>query len=415
MQKGKAWIKFAAYMDQITGAAYLAMFLVQAGYRFLMTTEFPVDELAVLEEGTVAHLFISLFLTEPQWILLVIVFLRYAFSREYDWKRYAAALIAGICAFIIYFRNGEASILVYVLLILGAKEIPFRKMIRMYFCLCVSILIVTVAASQLGLVDNHVWDVTYRNIRIAFGFDYPTDFASHILFLCFCWWYLRGKKLTYAEALLTAGLGVFVYVFCEARFSTAMLLLLGGVMGYCRFKEKKNAGYRPHPVCVGLLEAVPVLCAVFIHVISILYDSGNRFLSWLDNLLSQRLALAKRAIDIYGFNLWGSDIPMIGNGSKSAAPEKYFYIDSSYLQFSLLYGVVFLGLVLILFWLAGEKIRKKQEWILMWILALAAVHGLFEQHLLELEFFPFLLLIFADLGGKKRKQKEAEETDGKEK
>ena len=34
---------------------------------------------------------------------------------------------------------------------------------------------------------------------------------------------------------------------------------------------------------------------------------------------------------------------------------------------------------------------------------------------LELAFFPFLLLIFADLGGKKRKQKEAEETDGKEK
>ena len=415
MRMRKIWNGFLTYMNGLTGAAYLAMFLIQVVFRFLLTTEFPVDELLTLEEGTVPNLLVSLFLTEPQWILLGILLLRYIFSKRYNWKEYIIALSIGVCAFEIYFQNRESSILVFILLILGAKDMPFRKMMQLYFGICTFLLVFTVAASQMGFVENHVWDTASRNIRIAFGFGYPTDFASHILFLCICWWYLRGEALSYLEAGITACLGVFVYTFCEARFSTVMLLLLSGIMVCCRLKGKNIFEYRMSQKCVGLLEMFPLLCAMLIHLVSIFYDRGIHLMEQVDIILSGRLSLAKRAIDIYGFSLWGSDIPMIGNGGRSTVPEKYFYIDSSYLQFSLIYGVVFLGLVLILFWLAGEKIRKKQEWILMWILALAAVHGLFEQHLLELEFFPFLLLIFADLGGKKRKQKEAEETDGKEK
>lgn len=401
MLKKSVWTNFTKYMDKITEMAYLTMFLIQTAFRFFMTTEFPVDKLMAFEEGTVEHMLVSLFLTQPQWILIGVILLRYIFSIDYEWKKYMSALAIGFCTFMVYLKNGETDILVYVLLILGAKGISFRKIIRLYFSICVSILLFTMVSSQVGLVENHVWDLPYRNIRIAFGFIYPTDFASHILFLCFCWWYLRGMTLSYLEAWVIVCLGAFVYIFCEARFSAAMLLVLGAIMMHYCYKKRQCKKYRMPLSLTKVLEIIPLLCAVCIHVCSILYNSSNRLFAWANDLLSGRLLLAKRAIDIYGFNLWGAYIPMIGNGGKSSVPEKYFYIDSSYIRFSLCYGLVFLGLFLILFWMAENCIKQKKEWVLMWILALAAVHGLFEQHLFELEFFPFLLVIFSDLEKRK--------------
>ena len=95
---------------------------------------------------------------------------------------------------------------------------------------------------------------------------------------------------------------------------------------------------------------------------------------------------------------------MIGNESKTSSSELYYYIDSGYLQVGLLYGVVLLAVVLCLLTLICQKAAKENQRILLWIVALACVHGMIEQHLFELEYFPFFLAAFADLREKGQRE-----------
>ena len=61
-------------------------------------------------------------------------------------------------------------------------------------------------------------------------------------------------------------------------------------------------------------------------------------------------------------------------------------------------------LILIVFLLVGEQARKRKDWILLWIIALASIHGVIEQHLVELEYFPFLFAVFANMSRSKEKK-----------
>ena len=121
-------------------------------------------------------------------------------------------------------------------------------------------------------------------------------------------------------------------------------------------------------------------------------------MAWFNRILTNRLSLVKKGIDIYGFQLWGSNIPMTGNGGDINLPSKYYYIDSSYMQVSLLYGVAILAVGMILFTMACLYARREQDWILLLALCFVALHGLFEHHAFQLAYSPFLLAAFCRSG-----------------
>ena len=92
---------------------------------------------------------------------------------------------------------------------------------------------------------------------------------------------------------------------------------------------------------------------------------------------------------------------MVGNGGKTSSPSRYFYIDSAYMQLALLYGIILLAVVLILLTIVCKKAVVQEQWVLLWIVALACVHGVVEQHLIELEYFPFFLAVFGTIAKEK--------------
>lgn len=401
--------KIKHILYEVSGVLYLIMFSVIVSYRFLNTTQFLMEWDLFGTENKIILQVLSFFLLKPFLLLGMIAILRYLCSETYEIRQ---CLLAAVLVFItiIVFINHDSMpyALTLILLLVGAKDISFHKLLKIYLKIAVLITVITMVAAQLGVIQNLVWNMEGRNTRISFGFIYPTDFSAHIFFMALCFWYIRGKKLTYVGAGITACLGIFVYLFCEARCSSAMLLLLSIVMFYNRFRNmrsvKMKAKYYMHPVLSLFLMFVPLLCAIVIHLLSIFYDSGIEYLSKLNQLISGRLSFAKRAIDIFGFRLWGADILMVGNGSKASSVEKYFFIDSTYLQLSLIYGVVFLAIILIVFLLIGDQACRRRDWILLWIIALAALHGIMEQHLMELEYFPFLVAVFADMSRSKVKK-----------
>lgn len=410
------WYKIKSGIFRISEGMYFFMFILLTLYSILTMVCLDVVWENIGEAVPAVHFLIMKFIIEPQQVLLILVVIRYVFSENYNWKELLAAVVIYVCASHAVKVNHFADILTVTLFMLGARGISFKKIIKVYFMVAATAVLCVVMASQTGLIENLVYRQSGRNLRMAFGFTYPTRFAAHIYYLVLWYWYLRDEKLAYRESLIPVFAGVFLWIFCEARLSSISLMLLTFVMSYSIFQRKKalkfQAEYRMNPYMAQLL-SVSVICLAFlILVLTVLYSPDCPILEWLNDVISNRLYLGKKAMDIFGFQIWGRWIRLAGNGGYLTKNNKYFYIDSAFLQFGIQYGLVMMTIFLALFNHIGTKAKKQRKQALLWILLFAGIHGMFEPHIISISYSPLIFAAFADLqketvwrGGFKKKRK----------
>lgn len=398
-----------ATLRLLANAAYVLMFLNITIISFLNTTMIWWGDIF----GDIAESspMVSQILMFPYSVLLVIVIVQYLCSDDYNWKEYTLVVVLVL---IVYFgptRNRIESVWNYILLILGARKLSFQKLLRIYVAIQFVLIILTMLASRQGWVKNLVY--TAREGRNSYGFVYPTDCAAHFLFAALCYWTLRKNKFHSIESIVFFVFGMVAWFGCKARFSTVLLALLTVTACVYCFLSKRMGEDRWNQMLSGhisaLLVLMPLLCNLGIHILSMIYTSEQKWMVWFNSVVSARLSLVKRGIDVYGFRLWGNDILMQGNGGETVKQMKYYYIDSSFMQISLLYGTVLLSVVLFLFTLACLKARQNKEWVLLIALVFTALHALFEHHAFDPAYNILLLSAFARLqpeAEKKRRIKE---------
>ena len=381
---------------------FLAVFALLVAYTFLKTTSFPIPwKVLIQTDNEKNRLWAKIVLEAPYYLLGWLVVLRYVIQKKYQWLRTALAVVLLYAGRYLWQTSGYSRVLLFFLLIVGMNGISFRKVIRIYFSVVSTLLLLAMACSLLGLIENYTY-VMDRGTRMSFGIGYPTNFAAYVLFQALCWWYLRREKLTYVEAAVTAGLAAFVKVFCDARCSMMLLLITAFAMSWTRFhyqmQGKRQKEYQMHSGFAALLTLAHPLTAVGIVGFTVCYNSSVSWMTYLNRLLSTRLELGKKAVIVYGMRPWGQWIKLFNN-AEGKDGSFYFYIDSSYVQLAVMYGLVILGLVLLAFLLISCRAWSQKEWIFLWILAITAGHGIMEQHLVELPYCPFILALLADTAG----------------
>ena len=256
-----------------------------------------------------------------------------------------------------------------------------------------------------------------RRPRASFGIIYPTDFSAYLFYGSLVYCYIRKEFITYIEIGVVAALGIFVYVFCDARLNTVCLFLTAAIFGYnkirCNFAKKAGKQYEMNTAFSYLLAVSTTLCAILSIVASIFYSSDNKLMLLADRIFNNRLRMGKKGIDLYGFSLTGQYIPMQGNGGTEKEPLHYFFLDNSYMYVVLQLGLIFLCIVLFGFMLIGFRARREKNWVLMGAIAIMSVKCIVEHHILEVMYNPFLWAVFADtniipIRVRKKKQKEGE-------
>lgn len=367
---------------------YLAVFMLFLAYNFLWTTMFEID----WPENTSAHIRI---------LLISLILLRMGYSEQYTIKEMAICFILCVVSGVVFKRTGFEEVINTAILIIGAKGISFKKIIKAYLTVTVSLLMITVIAALTGVIENLVYTQEGRNIRIAFGFGYPTDFAAHIVYIVLAYSYLRREKITYLELAGVGGLGIFVYLFCQARLNSACLLLTMAVLAVykirCAYCKKTGTEIMGTGVST-LLAVVPVFCASAMLLLSMFFSPNNKLMLLLDKVLSYRLRLGKKGIDLYSFSFLGEWIPMQGNGGSVKEQVHYFFLDSSWLFVILQYGVVLFGIILAVITIVTFKAQKEKDWVLILLVALMAVQCVVEHHLMDMSYNPFLWAMMAKIG-----------------
>ena len=108
------------------------------------------------------------------------------------------------------------------------------------------------------------------------------------------------------------------------------------------------------------------------------------------------MSLSYEGIQNYGIHLFGQAIEWVGGTvyyDTETDFSSYNYVDSSYIQILLSYGIIFLIVLLIGYHLLGKRIVERQEWYLGLVIVLSAVHSMFDPQLLWLQYDVFILCL----------------------
>ncbi len=292
-------------------------------------------------------------------------------------------------------RN-DAYIRELMFICVAAKNVDFRKIVKLSLAAGISIMVAAFVASQLGIIEDLVYA---HGTRHSFGICYPTDFAAHVFFLLLGYLYLREGKLHAVEYVLIAILAFLLYRYARPRNTTiciCFLLVASFLWQFVLLRWPEGSGKEK------LLRIVMVSCAGFVVlcvavslILTIVYPDNAFFRDIESALLGGRYRMGHEAFLEHGIHLAGSDIPQMGNGSTTVEPEWYFFLDISYITVLLCRGLAVFMVMLIATGRGISKCMQKRNIYGLILFAAMALQCSVEHHWAEAQYNYFYLMMFA--------------------
>lgn len=299
--------------------------------------------------------------------------------------------------------SGAHYLLPTVMLVLAARQVSFRRIMQVYLAVVGSILLLAFIAAEIGLIKNITF-VTDDGVRQSFGVVYTTDFAAHIFYICAAYLYLQARRFRLVM-LIPALLGlVVIYQFTKTMTDTiALVVLISGYLVYVYRRKNQHLKWL-RPLLRYSFLTLPIASGLMIGLSNI-FNYQDKLLVTLNDALSTRLALGQNALLTYGVKLFGqSPIPINGWGgdrvntfTNGVGLTTYFFIDSSFLNMLISYGLLFTVVVLVgITWFLYQR-TQQNDYLLPVIMMAIAISSMFDQHFLEVTYNSFILMLFAEL------------------
>ena len=341
-------------------------------------------------------------------LLIIFVIFKYAFEDKYTFKKSESILFFLILlTFILSAQyTGYVEVFDTALLILGARNVRWHLILQTYLGVKIPLILATIAGSQLGLIEDLIYN-QHGRIRESFGFIYPTDFAAQIFFAIVAWVLIRQMKTSFLELGIMVLLAAFLKKFCDARCSVICIFLVVCVVFFLKMQKKihVNSSIRSWGgrwIRRGCIVAPYVFGGTMI-LLCRFYDPDNPWMSTLNSITSQRLKYGKKTFDLYDVQMYGQYVEMWGNGGSTQRPADYTFIDCSYINILMRFGLLVFAVVLVL--ITFLMLRNYHNLLIMGMVVLVCLHSVMEHHLFEIHYNILLILPFA-LGAEARETKE---------
>lgn len=325
-----------------------------------------------------------------RWLVYILLSLKFWNDGIYKFRNFLGLAIVFFIGYIEYsVRDKSVLIFMLCLFIYSASNVEFDDILKATLIVDLIVLVLTIGFSFSGVIPNNVWDEGVRH-RYDLGFRYCT-FGSHLmLFITMVYSCIR-KKVTFIEVIVLMLANFWLYSYNNTRIDLCIVIpfLVAFYVWTHYFGE-----VRKNFITKFMFQYSGVVIAVISIAVQIFYNPDIHFLARIDGLLSNRLDLGHRAVGKYGFTLFGQYIRWVGQGSvKKNSLLAYNYVDSSFLKYTLNYGVVFLILLLIGLVYIGKKAIERDEKALCVSLLFLYVFAMVDAELCVLAFHPFLLKI----------------------
>lgn len=367
-------------------------------YEIAFAFEFVV---AFLITSTYTDYFSNHLLHTLMFAGLALVLLKIFLFDDLDLKWLAIDAIVLILLLITWRISKEFSLFSMGIFVLGARNVDFKRIIKIYFYVGMLLLAFVVISAMGGLIRNLVYRRDMTNIvRQSFGIAYPTDFAAHVLYLILAYAYLKFGKIKWYDYAVFLAAAVFLVKFSDARLSAYAIILSIPVLW---IGQRAQTDHLLSRFIASFYWTVPILSAYLVIIASYFFTPSNKILTKVNNASSGRLFLGHKAISEYGFSMFGKQIIEHGwggaNGLKMSqnAPANYFFVDSSFLRMTILYGIIMAIIILLAMTKISWESFQKGSFALASIIVIVSVSAMVEQRLLDLAYDPFLIALLANV------------------
>ena len=305
--------------------------------------------------------------------------------------------ISRLCIFIamiisgklVSIANEDLHFYLMMLLVVAAFGISAKKIAAFVIGVNFPSMIVTVIASQRGLVENRI--DPGRN-REYLGYNWTTTPVMIFSYGVFGYVMIRKGKITIWEYIILNGINYWFFVKTNTRFAFLIVfLILTFFMVYQLVKEQAA----PSKLFRALFILLPHIFFASVYAITMLYTPNSSIMTKINRLLSNRLAQCQYSLGKYGYLPFGQAIRWVTIG-QSTPDNPPTYVDTAYLQTLLKFGVVSIVLMLILSSFIMYRSFKNRSYAVAIIFAFILLFGLFEQQPYWIEFNMILLFAFAD-------------------
>lgn len=301
-------------------------------------------------------------------------------------------------------------LLMVPLVIVGAKGIPFDRILKTFLITVGSVIGIAMILSLAGVIPNLAYpreaissvDTSngYKVTRYAFGTTYPTTFSEFVFFLSAAWLFLRRKAVKIYDVILLAAIAVFLYIGPNAMTDALCVAILAGIAALIILLRKASplSEERVYKLCKPLV-GTTVLCSAVMTVLMIGYDKTSELWLKIDRVFHRRLFFGYVGKKYKGFHLFGSKVRYHttgGNPDLMGRPD-YFNLDCSYHLILINFGIIMLLLIVAFFTLYALRAWQKKDLALLLIIVVISLQCVMENRMIQPQYDIFLLMLFADM------------------
>lgn len=384
---------------------YIAL-IVYSFERFLLTTMFTVPSLVTMLCSLVTGL------------LLVTKML---FFERYSLERLIGVGLLLLLAVMSMIMSGDILIVLLMLFIINARGIEFENIIRLHLITVMPLLLIAMVAAFCGVIPSLQYD-TVDGIRNSFGIVYPTDFAAHVLYMVLEIMYISRRRITIVHYATCIILAAFLYVECYAKLDTICLLLIAIGFWWAGLFDTQLRQIRKQPIDAFVSSHLPLngvvgiivmpITAIVMYILTIGYAADSPFYEFVvENFrtLNMRFKMGAQAIDNYGLSIFGKHIEFVGYGGSTnvdAVLDTYNFVDCSYLNIALRFGLIIA--ILVITFVCILAYRYKYDNYMIVVIVVISISSMIDHHLIDLSYNPFILGTFALMYGTEEERNENE-------
>lgn len=319
-----------------------------------------------------------------QYVGVVFLLVKFLLKRKINILSLLATLFFIVVAFVVSYGNGNASFVFYsVLLIFSGADQDLEKIIKHTMILQIICLLITVFSAISGIVDNEVVLSTAGNMvrmRHNLGYIFTTFTPNYFLSIVLEYIFIKKLDLSIIELLIIAFLNIIIYKLTLTRLT---MFLVFFVLIYLLVIKKISYGkFLPKISMVSF-----ILLSVISYFLSVMYTPENRTLNILNSVLSGRIRLSQMGLQTWGVKLFGTSV------NWNSESINYNYIDSSYINILVCYGLIIFVIVIVGFTLVNLRAKQVQNFPLLFVLLMWAIRAMIDPQLFLIWFNPFIFYI----------------------
>lgn len=289
-------------------------------------------------------------------------------------------------------KTKDKTLIFFSFIIFSSYGIDFKKINRICLYANIIVSIFVLYSVSFNVIDHLIF---YRESgvtlpRYSLGFTYPLDVSTIFFFCLMMYIYKYNGVIKKLQICIIILLNLLIYILTDGRTAFYLInLVILFLITYSLFKHSRINQFFLKLCCLS----IPVISIASIFA-SLFFNYENKILVFFNNLLSNRIVFGQNGIHEFGITFFGQNIEWIGFGGYgdiNTAMENYNFVDNSYLQILLQYGVLILSIIVILYTLIMIKSFEKDS-IICYILFFITIYCAIEPRFFDLRFNPFILM-----------------------